>query len=126
MKKIDRKTMERIGDHAGNVSALYDEIEELVDKFWSEIEAKLAELNGERQELHGILDDIVSEAETYYDERSEKWQESDAGSAYSDWKDGISFLRDQVDDDVDAPDKPSFERPDWVTECDDIQTEPEA
>jgi hypothetical protein len=30
--------------------------------------------------------------ETYYDERSEKWQETDAGSSYQDWKSQFEAL----------------------------------
>ena len=48
--------------------------------------------------------DIVSEMETYYDERSEKWQEGDAGSAYADWKGEWEGLDCATVDLVDEPD----------------------
>lgn len=40
---------------------------------------------------------IQADMESHYDDRSEKWQESDAGSAYCDWKDayGLADLEDQ-------------------------------
>lgn len=45
------------------------------------------EYNGAIQEVAEWRDGIVSEMQDYYDERSERWQEGDAGQEYDSWKD---------------------------------------
>ncbi len=63
----------------------------------------LEELNALRQEWH-------SEMEGYYEERSERWQQSEKGMAYEEWKETWGcFLGDEVHD----------------LEVDDYKTEPE-
>lgn len=37
------------------------------------------------QEANDFLEAVAPELRAYYDEKSEKWQESDAGSAYDGW-----------------------------------------
>lgn len=44
-------------------------------------------LNGVGQELKGWADGVAEEMDAYYSERSEKWQEGEAGEQYSSWKD---------------------------------------
>ena len=52
-------------------------------------------------------DEVVGEMETYYDEKSEKWQESEAASNYSTWKDQWESMDlDEIDEvnEVESPD----------------------
>ena len=42
------------------------------------------------------LADLADDAEAYFDEKSEKWQESDAGAAYLDWKDSLRTAADSL------------------------------
>jgi hypothetical protein len=74
------------------------------------------ELNEHREELHAILDRFASDAEGYFDERSDKWQESDAGSVYSDWKDDLRRLADELEEEIDPPELPELDEPNWVAE----------
>ena len=50
---------------------------------------RLMELAGYATELASLLRDLRDDAETYYDDRTERWQESDRGEAYSQWRDAI-------------------------------------
>lgn len=67
-----------------------DGVREAVNKVNSEIEATLnpaiEKYNGLLADMETFRDEIVADMETYYDERSEKWQEGDAGTNYQDWK----------------------------------------
>lgn len=69
------------------------------------INAKIADFHAEvgpiferieeaRSRLFEILDEAANEAETYFDEKSEKWQEGERGQAYSEWKDALGNARD--------------------------------
>lgn len=48
-------------------------------------------------ELARVLNEAADEADTYYDEKSERWQESDKGSEYSEWKHTIRWIAEEVD-----------------------------
>jgi len=49
------------------------------------VQAAVADLNTTIQEANELITEVHNDQEVYFDERSEKWQEGDAGSAYSDW-----------------------------------------
>ena len=68
----------------------------------------MEKLNGTIEAANEWRNNIHSEMENYYDERSEKWQEGDAGSAYSDWKDNYGNEFDAVE--IELPDE--LEMPD--------------
>ena len=51
------------------------------------VEQALAELNEKIAEARDFRDSIVNSMEEYMLDRSDKWQDSDAGQNYSDWKD---------------------------------------
>jgi hypothetical protein len=70
--------------------------------------------NTKIKELNQFIDDIRSDMQDYYDERSEKWQESDNGQMYQDWIDQWDncylevddFLEVNIPEDFDLPDEP--------------------
>ncbi len=49
-----------------------------------------------------IVDDLHDKATDYFDARSERWQESDKGSAYEEWRDAFDSARDEVQAALDA------------------------
>ena len=67
----------------------------------------IAEYNGALSELESFRDEIVSEMETYINERSDKWRDSDAASNYDSWKqDWDGVLLDEIEqiDNIEEPD----------------------
>ena len=54
-----------------------------------------------------MLDDWHSEADGYYDERSEKWQEGDSGVMYEEWKESfnvdVEHIYVEPPDELDIP-----------------------
>jgi DNA-binding ferritin-like protein (Dps family) len=88
--------------------ALYAEVTEVIDR----LNAEVTTYNEILGDLEGFRDELVGDMESYYDERSEKWQEGDAGSEYQSWKgewEGLSV--DEVPE-VEAPDEPTMDHPD--------------
>jgi uncharacterized coiled-coil DUF342 family protein len=82
MKRLSKDQIARRDDLLNQLRETAEQIERAVD-----------EANGAIQQYNTILveveifrDDIISEMETYFDERSEKWQETDAATNYQDWK----------------------------------------
>lgn len=57
--------------------------------------------------LNNFIIEQRDEMQMYFDERSEKWQESDAGSSYQDWIDAWDLEIGEVEDfdDVEIPDE---------------------
>lgn len=49
------------------------------------------------QAAQGFFDDIHSEREGEWDDKSEKWQEGERGDAARNWIDAIGEVRDQLD-----------------------------
>jgi len=62
--------------------------------------------------LKGVYEEIGSEARDYYDERSEKWQEGDAGATYLEW---VEALENPDLDEIDftEPDEIDIDVPDF-------------
>ncbi len=118
MKSLSKK---QIGEKEKLASDLAD-ARTALETAISEYNAKLEDLKGPVEVALGKLNDVVREAnewtsailsdmESYYDERSEKWQEGDAGSNYSSWKDEYSGELEEADitfpDALEMPDDPN-------------------
>lgn len=116
MNKIDTKAVARMMEKAMAVSQVLEEAEKVRADAEARINALLSEAAEAKEEVREILDDAAMEAEAYYDERSEKWQEGDRGQAYSDWKDRLRELADAVAEDIEPPELPEIERPDWLSD----------
>lgn len=101
MKKIDKTSMKKIDDAKSSLVDIAAKAAAVVASMNEQLERLSDEANEARQEIYDVLDDVVTQASDYYDERSEKWQEGDAGSAYQDWINTIESARDAFGDDLD-------------------------
>lgn len=99
MRKIEKGQWTRLQDAAETLRGLSEKAQGIVARAREELDTLAAEANEVREEAHGILDDAVNEAQDYYNERSEKWMESYAGSKYQDWiqtlESAMSTLEDE-------------------------------
>jgi hypothetical protein len=116
MNKIEREAQGDLADACSDIRAAMTTYEEIKAEFEAKVAEIVAEANAARDKAYGILDEAASDAESYYDERSEKWQEGDRGSAYSDWKDALRSLADQIEDEIEAPEIAELEEPGWLGE----------
>ncbi|WNM70219.1 hypothetical protein [Myxococcus phage Mx1] len=110
MKKLDKKQTQRqlelvksLGNKAGDLREAITVFNEKLAAARVEVEERLKDYNEALDEARGFRDDVVADMEAYVDERSEKWQDSDAGSAYISWKDSWEQL-DLEDASLDIPD----------------------
>jgi len=64
----------------------------------SNVKEKLDSLNAKIREAGEWAEGLFSDMQSYYDERSDKWQEGDAGQSYDAWKSEYESLDvDEVD-----------------------------
>jgi hypothetical protein len=90
MKKLSKRDLERRTEVLAKLQAAEKQIDEAIVVVNSVIDEKvnaaITRYNEAVSELEGLRDDIVAEMESYAGDRSEKWQEGDAGQAYEEWK----------------------------------------
>jgi len=65
-----------------------------------------------------FVEDVRSDAQSYFDDRSEKWQEGEAGEAYQEWLDELDAVHldaAEIDEpaEVELPDRPEIEMPEF-------------
>jgi hypothetical protein len=118
MKKLSKHEVEAKDDLVSDFQKKSAEVERL----WSEYEDAVNALNEAISDLNSTVDDmnsfvqeVATQMEDFYDEKSEKWQQSDTGSAYSDWKSEweqieVSMMDEIAVDAIDLPDIEEFEQ----------------
>jgi hypothetical protein len=118
MKKLSKHDRERLTEAAANMASTYDDLDTLFNDF-TEAAAKLfEELEGFQETAREVMDDAAMEADNYFDERSEKWQEDEAGERYGEWRDTLRQLADELAETQERPDISSPDRPDWLGQLD--------
>lgn len=69
---------------------------------WAEVEEALNDYNGAISDAYEFVDRVKTEFNDAYEEKSEKWQEGDRGSAAREWIDSFDSVElEQVE--MDAP-----------------------
>lgn len=93
MKSLNKQEAARLAEYTASLtllrSKIEDEINVLKETAFANLNALIASYNEELEGARGFVEDLSSAMESYSDERSEKWHDSDAGSAYSEWKDNF-------------------------------------
>lgn len=88
-----------------------EEMTNALNKAVAEIEglnAIIAQYNEKLGEAETWREEITSDMQSYIDERSDKWQEGEAGSEYSEWLDTFVELSFDAVEEVIIPDLPEF------------------
>src|SRR5262245_1375935 len=97
---------------------------------YSALVSAMEEYNAELEKYNAVVveaetwgSEVTGDMQSYMDEKSERWQESEAGTTYGEWKDtweGIDYA--QIDA-MEIPNEPEIES--FITEFSDLPTEPE-
>lgn len=111
MKRINAKTAQRLVGIAVDVTAAYREADAILDQ----LAPLIAQINELRQEAAELMEDEANSAESYYDERSERWQEGERGEVFAEWRDTLRQLADALAEEVELPDI-DLEPPDWLSD----------
>lgn len=109
-ENIDKAISEATKAEEDLVSAI-EEYNQHRDEIVSVVEQALETYNDKLIAIKDVYEGIAEEARNYYDERSEKWQEGDAGTNYNEWVDALEAVEfDEVE--LDLPDE--LPMPDFV------------
>lgn len=133
MKKLSKPHETERSEHVANLREAQTSLEAAVEAFNSGLE-ELAQPVADAVERYNealanareFCEGVASEMESYYDERSEKWQDGDAGSNYSAWKDAWDDAANADDIAVDMPEPIEMLDVDHAETLDDLQPEPDA
>jgi uncharacterized coiled-coil DUF342 family protein len=89
MKKISKQQSEEkdtlvasLRDTESNINQMIEEANEIIQK----INEEKAKLQSVMSEVESWRDEVTTEIESYMEDRSEKWQESEAAERYNEWK----------------------------------------
>jgi hypothetical protein len=101
MKKLSVSTIKERNALVATLCEQYELLDTAIETFnsgmqdlWEQLEPVVDSCNQAITEMREWKDTVVQQMEDYYRERSEKWQDSDAGSNYQEWKqqfEGIDF-----------------------------------
>jgi hypothetical protein len=111
MKRIDQKVASSLVGLAVDIEALYVKAEEALEI----IKYIFKEIDDKRQEAAELMDGEAADAEQFYDDKSEKWQEGDRGSTFAEWRDQLRSVADDLSNDIEWPDL-ELARPDWASD----------
>jgi hypothetical protein len=114
MLKISRTDLDKLADFGDAAAEVFTELSNLAEIFEADTARLLEKFAEIQSEACAIMEDAASEAESYYDEKSEKWQEGERGQAYSEWKDRLREIADSLGEALDAPDLTMPDEPDWL------------
>lgn len=113
MKKLSKEQQATLDKHRDALAKAKDEFEAACNAF--------AEVC---QDAGAALADITEGARSYFDDKSEKWQDGDAGMAYSSWLEEMEDLADTLSNtDVSGVVDEAIEN---VERFDNLPSEPEA
>jgi hypothetical protein len=100
-----------------------------IEEAWIAFEGAHERLGLAIDEYNGVLgdavtfrDEIAQKMEDYYEERSEKWQDGDAGQAYTNWMEAWTEVELEELEQVELPDQPEMPHADLI---DDLPNQPE-
>ena len=127
MNKLAKKQLKQRQDLSAQMEAAKEELEAAVETYngamseaWEKVSEALNRLNETITAADEFRSEIESEQEEYYDERSERWQEGDAGQAYQAWKEDwgteLSEVEMEKPDDLEMPDVEAVENFEMLNE----------
>ena len=106
ISKDDQKRLMEVQARLQNEAREVEAAFELLTPAIEAVNAAIASYNEVLNEVNGIVEDIASEAESDFNDKSEKWQEGERGQAFSEWMGELqSFSLTEIDP-VEAPEPP--------------------
>jgi hypothetical protein len=93
MTKLCKEDLSRRDELVSRLRETFTALDMAVDKFntamaeaWEGVEEALTAHNEAITDANSLKAEITEEMQDYYDDRTEKWQESDKGQAFQSWK----------------------------------------
>lgn len=127
MQKLSKEQLKEIADamdacqkQASQLQMAVEAYNKVVDPARGDLEDCLISYTKSVAALREIYKGFAGEAQEYYDNRSETWQDSDAGSTYMEWigqleeVDGLDDVDIDLPEDLEEPDLPDFTDVSWL------------
>lgn len=101
----------KFNTEAGDVAFALDSFNEAVAEARLLVATPLERLNEAREEIRAFIEDIVSEKEGEYDDKSDNWRDGERGDATRTWIDRIDEIKAAFEDDIEIefPDDLEFD-----------------
>ena len=101
----------KFASEADDVEIEVGEYNEGVKELRAKLDERLEKLNEARDELRGFIEDMHSEMDSQYDDKSEKWKEGERGEATRTWIDKLDEIKGEIEDDIeiDKPEEVEFD-----------------
>lgn len=104
MKKLSKQQVERRAQLAADIARACLGMNVAIDEFNASVVAlhaglapKVDAVNVAIDAANAFTEEVHDELESYYDEKSERWQEGEAGQAYADWRDEWDLVLDALE-----------------------------
>jgi uncharacterized coiled-coil DUF342 family protein len=108
-KKQREELISKLDNARGELNSAITDFNNAVESAKEPVTEAWTAYNEIVQEANALLEELASDAQNYFDERSEKWQEGDAGEQYNQW---IEQFQEEICE-IDEIDFPSeLEEPD--------------
>jgi hypothetical protein len=117
VKKLNKTQQGELNAHITDLATKKQEIDDAWEKFelaHNELATAIDAYNASLAAVTEWRDGIVQEMSDYQSERSDKWQEGDAGQAYQAWIDEWEGLDLDEVETPELPDAPDFEHIDTI------------
>lgn len=73
------------------------QLEEAITELWGRVESAIEEYNEVASKANEFVGKIQEEQQQYFDDREEKWKESDTGKSYQDWMNAWEIEVEEID-----------------------------
>ena len=130
MRKLNKEQINRLEDLADKLEAADKAVLDAVNQF-NEKRAELFEAvtkalearNGVATNANDFFEEIRNDQTDYFESKSERWQESDAASSYSDWMDQFADI-DLESIEIEEPEELEYNPDITADELRELGTEP--
>lgn len=109
MKKLSKAQEKEKAEHAQKIRDAAGALEGAIDQFNKELERQRADVQAAQTKLNEAIadaeswrDEINTAQGDFFEDKSERWQEGEAGSKYSSWKEAWAEEFEQVE--IELPD----------------------
>ena len=86
-----------IDEFNGKVETVVETANAEIEELYKTVESALSEYNDAVTEAKAICEETNGDQESYFDERSERWQEGERGEAYREWADSWENAASECD-----------------------------
>jgi hypothetical protein len=115
----------RLAKEQVDLEAALAEAAETIEAAYEKLNGAIDTYNGVLADAHSYLEDISTQAQTDFDDKSERWQEGDRGEATREWIDGLDNILLEMDEIENfVYDLPTLELSDFAELIDGLEDEP--